>query len=317
MKLNTELDTIESARMEVPDWDGRAMDTLPASSGTLLDKASTLSEDKLRVRGLSSNNESSNYNSSGLMSSGIQREPITLEPSELNQWATESIPVDEQDMADWMIPATQRFVHTKARANEYGRAGGSLSAAGGGAYLPPMDNGKVGFKAEPASDVSERGSATVVTVDGSNTMSIDAPGANTIITENGLHWGAATNFQEQEWVGALLSVEELANNPSDPIGFPRVEGHTGPLFVGHEPSRPSILNKVTATVKTDMAQTIKFKLRSSRDYTKAIREFDQDVKAGKNTVEFRLFSLGIDPMVMEIQPEDGTKTILTDYSVFP
>jgi len=30
-----------------------------------------------------------------------------------------------------------------------------------------------------------------------------------------------------------------------------------------------------------------------------------------------LLSLGIDPMVMEIQPEDGTKTILTDYSVFP
>jgi len=148
-------------------------------------------------------------------------------------------------------------------------------------------------------------------------MSLGAPGAKTIVTEDGLHWAAATNFQNDQWVGSLFSVEELANNPDDSIGFPRVEGHTGPLFVGHEPSRPSILNRVTASIKSDTPQTLTFKLRSSKNYNRVIRTFEQTVDTGSNTVDFRLLSLGINPMVMEIQPEDGTKAILTDYSVFP
>jgi len=319
MRLNIDQKTasVEAARMRVPEWHGKAAEMLPASAGTLLDGASKLSEDKLRVRGVSTSQDSSTYSHSGLMASGVHDDPITLDPQELNDWARRDVPVEEEpDCADWMVPAYEQFAHAEARANEYSRAGGSLLTSGGGAYMPSINNGKLAFKSEDADTVSDDG-ATIVTTDGSKTMSLDAPGASTFVTSEGLHWAVANNLQDQQWVGTLFSVQELVNNPSDPIGFPRVDGHSGPLFVGHEPSRPSILNRVSVTSRSDTAQTLQFKLRSSLDYNRVIRSFSQDIPKGKSTTDFRLLSIGISPMVMEIQPEDGTSVILDDYSVFP
>jgi len=53
------------------------------------------------------------------------------------------------------------------------------------------------------------------------------------------------------------------------------------------------------------------------NYNRVIRSFSQDIPQGKSTTDFRLLSIGINPMVMEIQPESGTSVILDDYSVFP
>jgi hypothetical protein len=147
--------------------------------------------------------------------------------------------------------------------------------------------------------------------------SISVPGAEPIITENSLNWAAGSNFQEQQWIGAGYSIEELTNNPSDPIGFPSVGGNTGPLFVGHEPSRPSLLNRASATIQSNQAQTVDFKLRSSRNYNNVIRSFSQDIPKGQSTTTYRVLALGIEPMALEINPQDGTQAVLTDYSVFP
>jgi hypothetical protein len=319
MKLNIDPKErgIEATRMKMPSWAGRAREMLPASSGTILDNASTLDEETLRIRGVNSRQVNSTFNPSGLMASGIFDDPVSSSYSSLKEWAQDRVPVeDEPDCADWMVPAQAQVALLKSRANEYDRAGSSLAVNAGDPFQPGVDNGQMAFKAERASDVENRGKAGIVMADGAE-VELDVPGGDSIITSNTLGWGAGTNFQGKQWIGALMSVEELTNNPSQPIAFPTITDNTGPLFVGHEPSRPSIINRGSVTMQSNQAQTVEFKLRSSNDYTREIRSFTQDIPKGESTTTFRMLALGIEPMAMEINPQDGTQAVLTDYSVFP
>lgn len=319
MKLNIDpkIEGGQVTRMMMPDWAGRAQEMLPASAGTALDKLGTLDDETMRVRGVSTNQDNSTFNPSNLMGSGIYDEPITLDMTELSNWARRTTPVeDEPDVTDWMVPAKAQVSHLRARAKEYDRAGSSMTVASGDPYMPGVNNGQMAFKSERADTISDRGTATVL-ADGDRNVSLNVPGASTVVTPNQLGWAVGTNLQSKQWVGSLMSIGEITNNPSSPIGFPAIEGNTGPLFVGHKPSRPSILNRASVGIQSDQAQTVEFKLRSSRDYTREIRSFTQEVPKGQSTTNFRLLALGINPMVMEINPEDGTKAVLTDYSVFP
>lgn len=306
----------QSTRMKVPDWAGRAKEMLPASSGTLLDQVSELGDDTLRVRGVSNTDEGAEFNPTGLMGSGIYDEPMTLDYSQLSNWARDTTPVeDEPDVTDWMVPAKAQVSHLKARAREYDRAGSSMVVTSGDPFVPGVNNGQLRFKSERGNTVSGAGEATVVA--GDRETQIPAPGGSTVITPNTLGWATASDIQEKQWVGSIMSIEELTNNPSSPIAFPNIAGNTGPVFVGHNPSRPSILNRVTVGIQSDSDQTINFRLRDSQDYTNINAEFSQQVSKGSNVITFRLLALGINPMAAEIQPEDGTKAVLTDYTVFP
>lgn len=318
MKYN--FDTVErgvqASKMEMPDWAGRAETALPGSSGTVADTLSSSGEDTLQIRGVNTSQDSSTYNPSGLMSSAVKDEPITTDPSRHSAWAEDSIPLDEPDMAQWMVPATTQTVMLQALRNEYIRAGGSLTAGADGIEKPGVSTKSASFKAEKGSEIDSNGKGHIVFKDGSE-ASVSAPGAETIVTEDSLNYASVSNIQEDIAVGSLYSVQNLANNPSDPIRFPTVSGNTGPLFVGHKPSRPSILNRASATIHSKNAQTAEFKLRSSRDYSRVIRSFSQEIPKGKSTTTFRALALGVDPMVLEINPQDGTQAVLTDYSVFP
>jgi len=315
--LDSKVNGIQSSRMRVPDWAGRATELLPSSAGTLLDKATNLDQDTLRIRGLSVSSQSSSFEPSGLMNSKLYDEPITLDNTQLMNWARRTTPVeDEPDVTDWMVPAKAAIAHLRARSREYGRAGSSLTVASGDPLTPGVHNGQMSFLSERGDTVSDRGTGKIKLSSG-NVREFEVPGNETIVEPNLLGWAAGYELLEKQWIGSLLSVEELTNNPSSPIGFPNLRGNTGPLFVGHNPSRPSIINRVSATFQSDSAQTVNFKLRDTRDYTRVINTFSKDIPKGESTLNFRVLALGINPMVAEIQPEDGTKTVLKNYSVNP
>lgn len=318
MKLNQvpKVDGVQTSRMKLPDWAGRAKEMLPASSGTTLDKVSSMSPDTLRIRGVNVTEGSSSFNPSGLMGSGIYDDPITLDTSELNEWARTTTPVeDEPDVTDWMVPAKAQISHLKARAREYDRAGSSMTVAAGDPYMPGVNNGQLAFKSERGDTVSERGTAEIIT--GGDKFDLEVPGSRPIVGKNLLGWGVGSNLQDKQWVGGLLSVEEITANPDSPIAFPTIEGETGPLFVGHVPSRPAILNRTSVGIMSSEPQTLEFKFRDTSDYTNEVRSFSQDIPKGQSTVSFRMLGLGIEPMVADIRTENGTKAVLTDYSVFP
>lgn len=307
---------VQGSKMEVPSWAGRVRESLPASSGTIVDQASALSEDSTRVRGLSTSQKSSDFKPSNLMSSQIFNAPITVDYPTISDWALEHIPVDEPDCTDWMVPAEAHTIMTEARANEYGRAGGLLNVAADSAYQPGVSTGPLSFKSAKGSDVEEAGEADLIFEDGTET-SMPVPGDSKLITGNSLNWALGSNFQEDSWIGTMYSIGSLANNPSKPIGFMTFENHTAPLMIGHKPSRPSVLNRVSMTLETNEAQTVNFSMRSVMDYTREIVSFSQDIPKGKSTTTFRMLALSMLPMIMIIDPKDGSKVVLNDYSVFP
>jgi len=318
MKHNfkTKVDGIDSSVMKVPNWAGRAREMLPASAGTVLDKASTMAGDTTRIRGVSVTNESSDFNPSGLMGSGIYDEPLTLDPSNIMSWARETTPVeDEPDVTDWMVPAKAYIATLKARSNEYKRAGSSLTVAAGDPYTPGVTNSQMAFKSERGDTIEENGSATAMV--GDQEFDVPLDGNTEVVTSNMLGWAAATDIQDKQWVGSLMSVEEVTNSPDQPIAFPAISNNTGPLFVGHDQTRPSIINRVTMGIQSNSQQTLEFKFRDSSDYTRVLNSFKKDIPKGQSNMNFRVLSLSLEPMVAEIIPQDGTQAVLTEYSVFP
>jgi len=318
MKYNiqTKVDGIDSSMMRVPEWSGTVQNLMPASSGTIPDNITDIADDTNRIRGISVASESSEFNPSGLMGSGIYDEPLSTDPSKLMSWARETTPVEEEpDVTDWMVPAKAYVATLKARSNEYKRAGSSLSVAAGDPFTPGVSNSQMGFKSERGQTISENGSGTVIA--GGNEFDVPINGNTEIVTPNMLGWAAATDIQDKQWVGSLMSVEDITLDPSQPIAFPSISGQTGPLFVGHSQSRPSLISRVSVGVQSSQKQTLQFKFRNSSDYTTVMNSFSKDVPKGKSTLSFRMISLSLEPMAAEIMPEDGTQAVLTDYSVRP
>jgi hypothetical protein len=308
---------IAASRMKVPDWSGRAQSILPCSSGSVASRIADLDRSTLRVRGFELTEESTQFEETGLMHSRLYDEPVTLNYSDLSNWARETTPVeDEPDVTDWMVPAKAAIAHLKARSNEYSRTGSVMTVASGDPFTPGVHNGQMTFKSERGKTVSDRGTSKLM-LSGSKEVEVPTPGNTTVVEPNLLGWAAGYGIQEKQWIGSLMSIEELTNNPSKPIGFPNLQGNSGPLFVGHAPSRPSIINRVSVGIKSDSSQSLTFKLRDSRDYTRVLSEFNQTIPKGKSRLNFRTIAFGLSPMVAEIQPEDGTNTILTEYSVNP
>jgi hypothetical protein len=318
MKVNhkPKVADVESSVMELPDWYDTASDLVLANSGNLVNKLSSLSQETIRVRGMSSTQVASDYDEGNLMGSDLYDEPVTLNPSEQMSWARRTTPLDEPDVTDWMVPAKAAVASLKARSREYSRAGSSMIVGVSDPFTPGLNNGPMIFESITGSQVSDNGAASVKFPD-SDSIDIPAPGAKSIIKENLLGWGAALDLQDRQWVGALTRVEELSVNPSDEIGFPNIQGITSPLFIGHRPRRPALLNDVSMGFKSNIEQEVKINLRSVSDYTNVLSEVTRTIPKGKSNVNFRLFGLGVPPMVAEITPENESQTILTNYDVRP
>lgn len=319
MKYNRDVKDgrIDATVMKVPDYVDMAQEALPSRSGTLMQQLEDVGSDELTIRGITSVQDNSTFSPDGLMESGLYDEPITLDPSEMENWAREQVPVeDDPSCLDWMVGATAANTTLTARSNEYSRAGSSMNVAAGDPFTPGVNNGQMSFASEPSSKLSNRGNAKLK-VGGSLTEDIPAPGSSSVIGESFLGWASATELQERQWIGSMMSIGELTNNPSSPIGFPNIGGETGPLFLGHSTSRPAFLNRVSMGIQSNKSQTMKVKLRDSSDYTRTLNSFNVDVPKGRSTINFRTLSLNFSPKVAELQPENGIQAVLTDYSVAP
>ena len=310
-------DRIDTTVMKLPDHVEMAESVLSSRSGTAMQKIADIGSDDLTIRGITSVQDNNTFNPDGLMESGLYDEPVTLDPSEMKNWAREQVPVEnDPSCLDWMVPATAANTTMTARANEYSRAGSAMNVAAGDPFTPGVNNGQMAFASEPATTITDRGDAKL-TISESTSESIPAPGSSSIVRPNFLGWASATEIQERQWVGSMMSIDELTVNPDSPIGFPNVGGETGPLFIGHSTSRPSLIDRVSMGVQSNKSQTMGITLRDTSDYTTELSSFNVDVPKGTSTINFRVLSFSFSPMVAELQPQNGTQAVLADYSVAP
>jgi len=242
--------------------------------------------------------------------------PSTMDWNTIEAWMKEIAPIEEEQIVEWMQTAAAANVIISAREEEYKKLGSSLVGNSDDAYIPGLSVEDVRFRPELGRTVASRGYAVMETPRGN--VDVSVPGKATGIFRDLLCWGACLDAYLVQWTGVLLKWRELTTNPSGDLGFPNFRGLVAPQFFAHSSSIPAPVNMVTMRVCSDKPQTISIRGRSVDDYRDVILEQNISVPEGESEVSFYIFGFPVVPvMAVEMQPEDGTKTVLRKWEVLP
>jgi len=303
--FDEKIGNVYPTRMALPDWFG----TLSIDTFNRIKKLVIVAAvDEINVVG--------DYNENDLLNSEVYNEPATLDYDAVLSWANQNIPIEEPDVLEWMVEATALNAYMWARAREYARAGSLFVAASGDPYIPGVRIEDLYFTKETGNAVATKGYCVIVTPQGKFNCSV--PGKRTITTKNILAWAYSLRAYIKQWLGGILKFKDIAINPSSRIGFVNMGGLVAPLFIGHQPSRRAFRNIVEMSITTDKAQTVTVTGRAPTDYSVSYFSFKANLREGQNVIKYKIRGLfGVPPMVIEIQPQDQTKTALDYYKVYP
>ena len=242
--------------------------------------------------------------------------PSTMDWDTIVAWSREIAPIDDPSIVSWMHTAHSANVVISARMEEYKRLGSSLIGESNDPYIPGLKVEDIRFRSETGRTVAGRGYAVLETPRGN--VNVPVPGKSLAVFRDLIAWGAVLDAFLLQWTGVLLKWRELATNPSDRLAFPSFRGLSAPQFFVHSASVPAPVNLARFSITTDKPQTVVLRARNINDYTDVMFEDKISLAEGQNLVEYPIFGFPAVPaMVIELAPEDGTKTILDWYEVIP
>ena len=250
--------------------------------------------------------------------------PVAMNKDEVLPLIAAETPVDGSEIVPWMQEAAAMNAVLDARAEEYAKAGSFFSSRVGDGLIPSVGIGSgaqgVRFTSGTASVVSGQRGAYVVS--GGKSFFCPEYSKLTMVTQDLLAWAAIPGVYAIQWLAALMSWvrEALASNPiSDRIGFGTVGLLAAPNFFVVKSSvlpPPAMVMHVGVTSNKD--QKIGLNMRGFSDFTKVLSSDSIEVKAGESTIDY--FILGfpvVEKFVLELQPQNGTNTILDSLTTTP
>ena len=258
------------------------------------------------------------YSEEGLLGAPeFEDAPVTLEYGTIESYMKEIAPIGEAEIAEWMHSAAACNCVLSARMEEYKRAGSAIVAASDDPYIPGLKVEDLKVRSELAKTVADRGYGIVESPAGN--FNCPVPGKATGVFPDLLCWSSVVEAFLVQWTSALVKFRELATNPSSKIGFINTRGLTAPLFFGHSSEMlPFPVNMVEMSVSSDKAQSLGMNARSTDDYTDIMFSDRFALSKGENLISFQTLGIPfVPPMVMELQPDNETSTILNYYRVSP
>jgi len=242
--------------------------------------------------------------------------PSTMDWDAIVAWSREIAPIEDPSIVEWMYTAHAANTVISARMEEYKRLGSSLVGASDDPYIPGLKVEDLRFRSEKAEVVARRGYGILETPRGN--VNVPVPGKALAVFSDLIAWGAVLEAFLVQWTGVILKWRELATNPGDRIAFPSFRGLVAPQFFVHSSSVPAPVNLARFSITTDKPQTITIRARNVNDYTDIMFEDKISLAEGQNLIEYPIFGFPAVPaFVVELAPEDGTKTILDWYEVIP
>lgn len=242
--------------------------------------------------------------------------PETMDWDTILSWVKDIAPIEEEQITEWMQTAAAANVICSRFMDEYKRAGSLVVTDAGDPYIPGVKVEDIKFVSELGRTVASRGYSVVSTPAGN--FNVPVPGKATGVFKNILAWAAVLEAYLKQWVGVLMKFRELATNPQNRISFPSFRGLTAPVFFTHASSIPAPVNIAEFSISTDRPQTVVVRARSVDDYRDVLFEDKITLKEGQNVIQYPIFGFPVVPtMVIELQPEDNTKTILDYWTVYP
>ena len=244
--------------------------------------------------------------------------PETIDWDSIMSWVKDIAPIEEEQIVEWMQTAAAANVICGKFVDEYKRAGSLVIARSGDPYIPGVKAEDLKFVSERGMTVANRGYGVVSTPTGN--FNVPVPGKATGIFKNILAWGAILESFIIQWTGVLMKFRELVTNPQNRISFPSFRGLTAPVFLTHTSSIPAPVNIAEFSISTNKPQTVVLRARNVDDYRDVLFE-DKDsitLREGQNVIQYPIFGFPVVPaMVIELAPEDNTKTILDYWTVTP
>jgi len=242
--------------------------------------------------------------------------PETMDWDSIMNWVKDIAPIEEEQIVEWMQTAAAANVICSRFMDEYKRAGSLVIAKSDDPYIPGLKVEDLKFVSETGRTVAGRGYGVVSTPAGN--FNVPVPGKATGVFKNILAWGAVLESFLVQWTGVLMKFRELVTNPQSRISFPSFRGLTAPVFLTHTSSIPAPVNIAEFSISTDKPQTLTLRARSVDDYRDVLFEDRITLQKGQNVIQCPIFGFPVVPvMVMELQPEDNTSTILDYWTVYP
>jgi len=224
----------------------------------------------------------------------------------------ESAPLG-RDVVAWMQEVASWRAALDIYAQSVESAGGEIDFAADDGYIPGCATPRVRYESIPNSELVSRGYATVIAPNATFNVPVDSK--STLATCDFLGWAANRRGEWIQWNGALVDFRRLPETPvTESIPHVNLSGFAAPNFIKVYP--PFTLRMVHAdyiTLSSDRPQSLTIKLRSPSCYKNVYGSGSVQIPAGTSTIKLRVRGAGA--YVTEIQPQDGTKTVLESYVV--
>jgi len=244
--------------------------------------------------------------------------PVGVDSSAARLEVRREAPADGVEVVEWMHYAAADMATFEAMAEEYNRLGSELLSGSGDAYIPGVRVGDLRGVSVRGSVVSAQGYGEVDTPYGRFRVPVN--GKATIAVRDLLAWAAIPWAGSVQWTLTLLQWRDLARVPvNQRVRFASSNGLVAPLFFEARPRAPVPLATYIVGLTSDKPQTIVVRGRGTRGaYDRILFEDSVRVEAGQSEFILNVLGFPVSPtFTLELQPEDGTQTVLDYIRVVP
>ena len=244
--------------------------------------------------------------------------PTSVDSTPAQEFIRTEAPADGTEIVEWMHYGAADNAVFDAMCEEYNRLGSQLLSGSGDGYIPGVRVGDLRAVSVRGSTVIGRGYGEISTPRG--TFRVPRGGKSTFCMRDILAWGALSWAGSVQWVPTLLQWRGLARAPIDSrVRFPGSRNLVAPNFISVATRIPAPMATMRIGLTSNRPQNVVIRGRGTKGaFQDVLFEDSFDIEAGESEAIYNVFGFPFAPaFTLELQPKDGTSTILDYLDAFP
>ncbi|MBU2534520.1 MAG: hypothetical protein KKB37_17405 [Alphaproteobacteria bacterium] len=244
--------------------------------------------------------------------------PISVDSTPARAFIRTEAPIDGTEVVEWMHYSAADAAVFDGMCEEYNRLGSQLLSGSGDGYIPGVRVGDLRNVSVRGSTVVGRGYGEVSTPQG--VFRVPRGGKSTFCMKDLLAWGALPWAGYVQYSLTLLQWRGLARAPvSRRARFAGSSGFVAPNFISVATRIPAPMSTMRIGLTSNKPQTVAIRGRGTKGaFQDVLFEDSFDIEAGESEAIYNVFGFPFAPaFTLELQPKDGTSTILDYLDAFP
>jgi len=245
-----------------------------------------------------------------------------IDSNDVIQTVKTEAPVDGEEVVEWMQNCASDQIVLDALEEEYStcsaRGAGRIASASGDGYIPGVRVAGLRVVSWEGSYVRRRGYCVVRTPRGSFRIPVGRKAL--FARDDVLAWGCVPWCGRVQFDCVLMRWLDLAEAPINRrVRFASVRGRVAPNFFKVSTSIPTPVCIMRIGLTSNRSQKVLIRVRGKEgSYHRVLQEDTVEIDKGESEVVYDVMAFPTVPtFTLEIQPQDGTKTILDYLDVIP